>query len=305
MSMTCGLNFVSQLRSSSVAFTEHEGPLSIKCAYGGREFYEIERAKVAVDDSTYLVLNQGQRYSSHMQSQGEYESFCLWYRPGFAETVLRDLTTPDERLLDDARGDGMLPVYFFERLNPHDDMVSPLLAQVRRAVTAGHATRPWLEDQMHLILERLLHVHRNTYREVENIPAMRQATRVELYRRLHRAKDFLDATIDAPVPLAETASVACLSPHHFLRTFKKVFGETPHQYLGRRRMERARALVVSSDLPITQICYDLGFESLGSFSWLFRRSYGASPRQMRSATAGRIARKKTGNLDETAGIVYD
>jgi len=305
MSMSCGLNFVSRLRSDNIAFTEHEGPLSIKCAFHGREFYEIEGAKVAVDDSSYLVLNQGQRYSSYMQGHNEVESFCLWFRPGFAEQALRDLTTPDERLLDDTSAEGMLPVSFFERLTAHDDMVSPLLTRIYQGVASGHATRPWLEDQMYLTLERLLHVHRNSYRDAEKTPAMRLATRMELYRRLHRAKDYLDAAIDTPVSLADTANVACLSPHHFLRTFKKVFGETPHQYLGRKRMERAKALVLTSDMPITQICYELGFESLGSFSWLFRRSYGASPRQMRVRSSGRIGSKKTGNLEEPSGILYD
>ena len=101
MDIACGLNFVSQLRSTNVAFNQHAGPLSIKCAFHGREYYEVERARLAVGDSTYLVLNDGQHYSSHIQSESTVESFCLWYRPKFAEDVLRSLTTPDDRLLDD------------------------------------------------------------------------------------------------------------------------------------------------------------------------------------------------------------
>lgn len=308
MSMTCGLNFVSQLTSSSTHFSEHEGPLSIKCAFHGREFYEVEGARVAVDDSTYMVLNQGQRYASYVQSDTVVESFCLWYRPGFAEEALRALTTPGDRLLAEPTGTGALPVSFFERLTRHDDVVSPLLFRIHRAVRSGHVTSGWLEDQMHFTLDRLLHAHRDAFREAEGMPAARLATRLELYRRLHRAKDFLDASIETPVSLGDAASVACLSPHHFLRTFKKVFGETPHQYLGRRRMERARTLVLSSDMPITQICYDLGFESLGSFSWLFRRSYGLSPRQLRDSASGRRiggGAKKTGNLEDAGRILYD
>jgi AraC family transcriptional regulator len=309
MSMTCGLNFVSQLTSSSIQFMEHEGPLSIKCAFRGREIYEVEGARVAVDDSSYLIMNHGQRYASYVNSDRVVESFCLWYRPGFAEEAMRSLTSPDERLLDEPSPPGSLPVSFFERLTPHDQVVSPLLFRIHGAVQAGHVTSGWLEDQMHLVLDRLLHAHRHAYREAEAMPAARLATRLELYRRLHRAKDYLDTSTDTPISLAEAASVACLSPHHFLRTFKKVFGDTPHQYLGKRRMERARALVLTSEMPITQICYDLGFESLGSFSWLFRRNYGLSPRQLRDSASPRkiigARTKKTGNLEDAGSILYD
>ena len=206
MSMTCGLNFVSQLTSSSIQFTEHEGPLSIKCAFRGREFYEVEGARVAVDDSSYLIMNHGQRYASYVQSEQVVESFCLWYRPGFAEEAMRALTTADDRLLDEPSPPGSLPVFFFERLTPHDDMVSPLLFRIRGAVQAGHVTSGWLEDQMHLALDRLLHAHRHAYREAEAMPAARLATRLELYRRLHRAKDYLDASIDTPICLATSDS---------------------------------------------------------------------------------------------------
>jgi AraC family transcriptional regulator len=307
MSMSSGLNFISQLKSAHVAFSEHEGPLSIKCAFNGREFYEFEGARVAVDDSSYLVMNHGQRYASYVESHKQVESFCLWYRPGFADQALRDLTTPDDKLLDEPSGQNTLPVTFFERLTPHDDIVTPTLTRIHRAVQGGHVTSGWIEEHMHLALEQLLHAHRNAYRDVEKMPAARFGTRVELYKRLHRSRDFLDASLDTSVSLADAASVACLSPHHFLRTFKKVFGETPHQYLGRKRMERAKLLVLSSDLPITRICYDLGFESLGSFSWLFRRNYGLSPRQMRDNASGRIRRpaKMSGNQDAGPRVLYD
>ena len=102
---------------------------------------------------------------------------------------------------------------------------------------------------MHVTLERLLHVHRGSYREFEQAPAARFATRVELYRRLHRAKDYLECSLDTPIGLEDSALLACLSPHHFLRMFKKVFGVTPHQYLSRKRMERAKHLALLTDMP--------------------------------------------------------
>ena len=94
-------------------------------------------------------------------------------------------------------------------------------------------------------------------------PAIRAATREELYTRLHTARDYMEANLNQPLTIPQIARQACLSTHHFLRTFKLVFDETPHQYLTRRRMERARQMLLNSDVSVTQICFALGFESLG------------------------------------------
>jgi AraC-like DNA-binding protein len=79
------------------------------------------------------------------------------------------------------------------------------------------------------------------------------------------------------------ASEACLSPYHFHRLFREVFGETPNKYLQRRRLANARQLLRSTDRTITEICLEIGFDSMTSFSALFRRIYGCSPRQYRSS----------------------
>ena len=98
---------------------------------------------------------------------------------------------------------------------------------------------------------------------------------------LNRARDYLHAHLKSPVSLAETARVACLSPFHLLRVFQRAFGETPHQYLNRCRIERAKFLLERTQIPVTAVCLEAGFLSLGSFSALFSRTSGMSPRQWR------------------------
>src|SRR5262249_53543870 len=146
-----------------------------------------------------LVLNDGQRYASTIESDATIESFCLWFRSGFAEQVLAGLCLPSDRLLDDPGSAARQPILFFERLSPHDDLVSPVLKRIHAAAEGGWITRDWLEEQFHVVLERLLQAHRNVYHEIEKLPAVRWSTRVELYRRLYQARDFLDASLDANV----------------------------------------------------------------------------------------------------------
>lgn len=94
---------------------------------------------------------------------------------------------------------------------------------------------------------------------------------------LQRVRDLIDAQLDRPLDLEEMARAAHFSRFHFLRAFRKTFHETPHQYLTRKRIERAKDLLANGDLPVTEICFAVGFESLGSFSSLFHKVVGWSP----------------------------
>src|SRR5918911_5295716 len=95
------------------------------------------------------------------------------------------------------------------------------------------------------------------------------------------ARDKMDRSYGKPLDVAALARVALTSKAHFIRTFKETFGETPHRYLQRRRLERAMALLRETDLSVTEICFDVGFSSLGSFSRTFRDVIGVSPRAYR------------------------
>ncbi len=96
-----------------------------------------------------------------------------------------------------------------------------------------------------------------------------------------RARDAMDRTFAEPLCIPRLARIAGASPAHFIRTFRATFGETPHRYLQRRRVERAMFLLRSSDRSITDICLDVGFNSLGTFSRTFQQIVGESPTAFR------------------------
>jgi AraC family transcriptional regulator len=260
------------------------GPLSIKTFTGGAARYRVGRGGLcAVDDASYLVLNHDQTYEITIESPAPVTSFCLFFAEGFAETVRRGLTERAECLLDapEARADSSL--HFFERTYPSDDSLASLLSSLRltlRSLPADDAPEPgWLEERMHRAMELLLARHRLSHDEAEALgpAAARPATREELYRRLHVARDFMAANYGEPLALGDIGRIACLSPNHLLRTFKALFGVTPHQYLVGQRLETARGLLERTDLSVTEVCLSVGFSSLGSFSRLFSRRVGISP----------------------------
>jgi AraC-like DNA-binding protein len=106
------------------------------------------------------------------------------------------------------------------------------------------------------------------------------------FRRLCSARDLLRDTHDRPLSIDEVAREAGMSPFHFIRRFHALFGETPHQFRIQARLDRAKQLLALSDYSVTDVCMEVGFSSLGSFSGLFARRVGCSPsayrRQVRS-----------------------
>jgi transcriptional regulator GlxA family with amidase domain len=105
-------------------------------------------------------------------------------------------------------------------------------------------------------------------------------------RRMLRARDTMDRAFAQPLDVPALARVAHVSPAHFSRQFRATFGETPHRYLQRRRVERAMELLRDTDRPVTEICFDVGFASLGTFSRTFRAVLGESPSKYRARFAG-------------------
>ncbi|MGW4887507.1 helix-turn-helix domain-containing protein [Streptomyces murinus] len=103
----------------------------------------------------------------------------------------------------------------------------------------------------------------------------------ESNRRMLRARDTMDRDYARPLDVPALARVAHVSPAHFARTFRATFGETPHRYLQRRRVERAMYLLRESDRSVTDIAFEVGFGSPGTFSRTFRDIVGSSPRAYR------------------------
>ncbi len=108
-------------------------------------------------------------------------------------------------------------------------------------------------------------------KRIDNVPNL------ETLERLGRAREFIDHCYDHPLSLDQISEKACFSRYHFLRLFRQAFNKTPHQYLIERRIEKAKELLGDDELRVTDVCFEVGFQSLGSFSTLFHKCVGQPP----------------------------
>jgi AraC-like DNA-binding protein len=107
----------------------------------------------------------------------------------------------------------------------------------------------------------------------------------EVNRRMLRSRDAIDRAYANPLDIASLAEVAHVSEAHYIRTFRATFGETPHRYLQRRRVERAMFMLRETERSVTDICMEVGFASLGTFSRTFHTIVGQTPVEYRARTA--------------------
>lgn len=249
------------------------GPLSIKAVMAGSATWETRAGRFEVMPGSVLLLNDGEEYEITVDALQPVETFCFFFERGFVEDAWRATTTGSGDLLDDVRTPS---IAFNEKLQ----FAAPLVDEMTRA-HARMRKGESLDESFFAAALELVRAQRDAASRVARVPALRASTREELSRRVGVATAFLHANLDRNVSIAEAAREACLSPFHFHRLFTAFHGTTPHRYLTRLRLERARALLRNGSRRVADVASECGFESVGSFTTLFRRSFGVSPAAIR------------------------
>lgn len=257
--------------------------LSIRAAWGGEERCQFDGRTIAVDDDSFLILNNGRVCTTQIDSAQPVESFALYLGPELVEHAYGAMTLTLEKALE--RGDASVErsAEFLESLQPHDKLVSPVLRYIRLHVLRGVDDEAWYDEQLMFLLERML-AHRDGVRaRVDSFQVHRAATRREIHRRVNLATDYLHSNYRQQVDLDALAKAACLSKYHFLRLFTLVHSITPHQYLLRKRAKAALRLLQTTSLDVSEIASSVGFTQRHALLRQMRRWTGLSPREIRRA----------------------
>jgi AraC-like DNA-binding protein len=266
--------------------------LSLKSVTRGRATYATRRSRYVLDPGSLVVLNHDQEYSLDIDARDRAATTCLFFEPGFVESVAAAMEAPEGALLEEVEVRGGLEVC--ERAHPKTGTIGAILQALDGRMGAGPSSPAWLEEHMFGAAAEIVRLDGRARAEMASFPGLRASTREEAYRRLHWARDFIDACFSEPLTVARVAKVAAMSPYHFQRLFRQAFGETPMQRVQARRLLAAARLLVETDRHVTRICGEVGFESLGTFSALFRRRFGAPPsafRKMRRIEEARDRRR--------------
>jgi AraC-like DNA-binding protein len=257
------------------------GVLSLKGVLQGEAAWTPAGQAFRVIPGRLLVLNHAQDYSLTIDAPHASHTFCVFFRAGAVEEAMAAFSRPHAALIEQL---GPRPQQAVdENLVAHDTPVAE--AWRRLAAEAPNLSGEVLDDRIEGLARLLAAAALADRARSDGLVAARPATRTEILRRLRRAVAAMEDEPERPWTLATMARAAALSPHHFHRCFVACFGETPRAYLTRRRLDRARALLLSGACSVTEACLAVGFESLPSFSRAFRAGFGVAPSRIGRADA--------------------
>jgi AraC family transcriptional regulator len=251
------------------------GPISLKGVQYGEVEWQVGGVRRMVRPDTLLLLPDGAEYAFTIDSPRPSRTFCPVFRRGLVEAAFGDLAASEDAMLED-------PEACSTELGfaPRWDARSSRLGKAMDALAAGLAAKApsetlgWCFVQLAARTAEAVAGHRQ---ERLRLPAVRASIRLEIQRRLLGARDAMEDDLAAPWTLNAMARAACMSPFHFNRRFREAFEETPRTWLARRRSERAMSLLVTSGISVTEACFAVGYQSLGSFSAAFQRRFGQPP----------------------------
>jgi AraC family transcriptional regulator len=263
-------------QSKNIYYPRHWTPLSIKCAFQGTEQYHFERNAFCVSDRNFLILNEGSEYRSSIQSATPIHSFTVNFTARNITDVYAGIACPNHHQLDNPFRNYDGTPRFIEKLYPHDGSFSRLLA-IRHLVQKKGFDQAYLIEQIHFALGEMIMLYNKTSTEIDELKAKKRATREEIYKRLYKAKDYMDSCYQEDISLKTLSAISLLNSFYLLRQFKNVFKVTPRQYLIKKRLHKAMDLLLTTDWRIDEIKEHVGFSDISSFSKLFKKIYHYPP----------------------------
>jgi len=254
------------------------GPISLFLNNKGISHCATDGRTVSIPEDYFFISNRHQNYTLTIDSAQPVETFNIHMGECFSEGVLSALLTPADTILNNGLQQQSHTVAFYNRLYKRDPYFNRQVHTLQQIQVDGF-DKLLFEEKLSELLIHLLQQHRDIMQAVHKLPPVKNSTRLELYKRLSYALDYLHSHSEGPVNLDELAGTACLSKYHFLRLFKLTWGISPYQYVQQLRMDKARHLLKQGVLPVQDIALLLGFENSQSFSRLFFQREGIYPTQ--------------------------
>lgn len=242
---------------------------------GGSAFYNINGRKFDLNGVDFIVTNNKSEGTITIDRQAQLDSYYLFFSDEIVKSAIHYYQSDINSTLDDPYFTGAGELNFSERAYSTNEVNVHAYLQELLRISKTACTES--NEVLHKLLIQLLRINKADRHHMARLNVVKKSTREELYYRLVTGRNYLVENFDTNVPLAEVASFAHLNSFHFLKFFHQAFNVTPHQFLMQIRIEKACQLLATGK-SVSEVCALVGFSSLGSFSNLFKKITGTSPK---------------------------
>lgn len=256
--------------------------LSLRFVFSGNENYCIGRRNLAIYPDSFLILNKGTQYSSIIDCASPVQAFVISFDEQFIEDLKRRRLAKGDKLFktDNSRPEAG----FNETIFPLKGDMLFNIQRLKYHLDCGVQDERLINQYLdHCLVSYFRISNEEISQKAERLNFLNRSTKMEIFRRLNLAKEYMYTNYNRNIGLNELAEYSCLSVNHMLRTFKQAFDLTPHQFLVQLRLQRAQVLLKNTDYPVNEVVNLIGFECPSSFIRLFREHFQTTPLKYRQS----------------------
>jgi len=257
----------------------HVTRLSLNFNFDASQSYFVGNREYRISPEKYLLINEGQSFKTFAASPVESRMVTIAFKVGLAEEICHTLNNSDEYLLEHTAADKGRR-NFFEKTYPLDDFFQNRILSLIQTSQDNSIDKNYLNEQLESILIHLLILQKDVRQDALAINKVRKSTRIEIYRRLHWALEYIHNHFHEDIKVEQLALQSCLSSFHFKRLFKELFHAPPYQYIKKLRIQKASELLMKGQ-PVNEVCKAVGWEDPSSFIRLFKQVMQVTPHQFR------------------------
>ena len=264
------------------------GPLSVKFSLRGAEVFDINGKIKRVDRGCYLITNAGEPYTSEINDTTQ--SVSVFFNHEFVKHAVDTSIKSDTWLLEHVHPDQEDIGTFPSKLYLHDNLITPILQDITLMMKSRSHDINCFNNIFLSLIDNLISLKSRIQKRMDRIPLKNKATREELFKRVNLAADMiLSDYSNSSIDLQQIAEEACLSKFYLIKSFTKIFGQTPYNFLVHKRMCVAREMLSEKKYTLKEISSEIGYDDHSSFSRTFRRIHSVYPSEYAKA----CGRKKT------------
>lgn len=286
-----GINNGFALFSSENLEAEYqETRFSVRFGLKGVQRYKVNGELLKVTGDQFLVMNRGTQYDISGEDNAETTMLAFCFNEQFVSDFVTSTLRNEEQLLDsfDLYQSDVKALEFPLHTLLVDDEIRHMITGIVQAKLKLDCDE--VDDYciFNKVLQMIVQNNKSSIDSFKGQDIVKKSTKVELYKRLSIARDYIQAHFTEDLNLSELSRVACLSPYHFHRAFKNTFKITPKKLVTHLRIERAKWLLENRSYSVQMICQEVGFRDVSSFTRLFASYTGVTPSVYRSMLNGSL-----------------
>jgi AraC family transcriptional regulator len=252
---------------------------AIKYVVDGVERYTLDGEKYPIQAGEYLLSNASNEGFVEIESRKTVKGVCINITPNMLAEVVASHCVPNTAYADITLGQFFNSNHFLEnKYNAKHTHLGKSLIEMGLSIGKNMLDSEHLNNEFfYAISEKIVADHITIFKQLQTIPSVKPTTKKDLFRRVSKGKEFIDATFLTTHSIESVAHEACMSEYHFFRLFKSVFGVSPHQYMLRKRLELGHSILCQDKDSVSTAAFESGFSDIHAFSKAFKKHYGFAP----------------------------